>query len=108
MSKDQAAVNNEQPPQAQIKWDDSKMTSSYANVCNVMSTREEVVLMFGVNQAWHAGQKEVTIQLTDRVILSPFAAKRLAILLSNVVRQHEVRFGQLGLDARPADSEQKQ
>ena len=108
MSKDQAAANNEQSPQAQIKWDDSKMTSSYANVCNVMSTREEVVLMFGVNQAWHAGQKEVTIQLTDRVILSPFAAKRLAILLSNVVRQHEVRFGQLGLDARPADSEQKQ
>jgi hypothetical protein len=108
MSKDQGAANTEQSAQAQIKWDDSKMTSSYANVCNVMSTREEVVLMFGVNQAWQAGQKEVTIQLTDRIILSPFAAKRLAILLSNVVRQHEVRFGQLGLDARPADSEQKQ
>src|ERR1051326_1351191 len=91
-----------------IKWDDSNMKSSYANVCNVMSTREEVVLMFGVNQAWQAGQKEVTVQLTDRVILSPYAAKRLAILLSNIVRQHEVRFGQLGLEVRPADSEQKQ
>src|SRR5215470_7664553 len=106
MSKEQGA--EQASPQTQIKWDDSKMSSSYANVCNVMSTQEEVVLMFGVNQAWQAGQKEVTIQLTERIILSPYAAKRLAILLSNIVRQHEVRFGQLGLDARPADSEQKQ
>jgi len=34
-----------------IKWDDSAMKSSYANVCNVTSTREEVVMLFGVNQA---------------------------------------------------------
>ena len=27
-----------------IKWDDSNMKSAYANVCNVSSTREEVVL----------------------------------------------------------------
>ena len=61
-----------------IKWDDSNMKSAYANVCNVSSTREEVVMLFGVNQAWNRGQKEVTIQLTDRIIVSPFAAKRLA------------------------------
>lgn len=88
----------------QVKWDDSNMKSSYANVCNAMSTREEVVLMFGVNQAWHAGQKEVTVQLTDRIILSPHAAKRLSLLLGNLVRQHEERFGALSLDApRPAE-----
>src|SRR5215510_13871184 len=79
----------------QVKWDDSNMKSSYANVCNAMSTREEVVLMFGVNQAWHSGQKEVTIQLTDRIILSPHAAKRLSVLLGNLVKQHEDRFGVL-------------
>ncbi len=28
-----------------IKWDDSNMKSSYANVCNVTSTREEVVML---------------------------------------------------------------
>ena len=83
----------------QLKWDDSNMKSSYANVCNVMSTREEVVLMFGVNQAWHAGQKEVTIQLTDRIILSPHAAKRLSVLLGNLVKQHEERFGALNIEA---------
>ena len=64
-----------------IKWDDASMRSSYANVCNVTSTREEVVMLFGINQAWNRGQKEVTIQLTDRIIISPYAAKRLSLLL---------------------------
>src|SRR5581483_1324288 len=84
-----------------IKWDDSQMRSSYANVCNVTSTREEVVMLFGVNQAWNRGQKEVTIQLTDRIIVSPFAAKRLSMLLSAVVKEYENRFGTLNIEAQP-------
>ena len=81
-----------------IKWDDSNMKSAYANVCNVSSTREEVVLLFGVNQAWNRGQKEVTIQLTDRIIISPFAAKRLSMLLGSVVKEYEGRFGTLNVE----------
>ena len=88
-----AAAAGDQTPQ--VKWDDSAMKSSYANVCNVAGTREEVVLLFGINQAWHAQQKQVTVQLTDRIILSPHAAKRLLSLLGNVVKQHEERFGPL-------------
>jgi Protein of unknown function (DUF3467) len=88
-----------------IKWDDSNLKSSYANVCNVSSTREEVVLVFGINQVWERGQNEVQVQLTDRIILSPFAAKRLAQLLNNVVREYESRFGALNVDPRrPGDS----
>ena len=114
MSKDQTreaaarAATEQAAQQLQVKWDDTNMKSSYANVCNVMSTREEVVLMFGINQAWQAGQKEVTVQLTDRIILSPFAAKRLSLLLSNLVQQHEARFGQLSVEAaRPVEPAQK-
>ena len=82
-----------------IKWDDSHMRSGYANVCNVTSTREEVVLLFGMNQAWNRGQKEVTIQLTDRIIVSPYAAKRLSALLDGVVKEYEKRFGTLKIEA---------
>jgi hypothetical protein len=82
-----------------IKWDDSNMRSGYANVCNVASTREEVVMLFGINQAWNRGQKEVTIQLTDRIIISPYAAKRLAVLLDGVVKEYEKRFGALNIEA---------
>lgn len=89
---------------ATIRWDDSNLKSSYANVCNVSSTREEVVLVFGINQAWERGQSEVQVQLTDRLILSPFAAKRLAALLTNVVREYESRFGVLNVETRrPGD-----
>jgi hypothetical protein len=78
-----------------INWDDGKMRSTYANVCNVASTREEVVVLFGTNQAWKGSEEEVKVELSDRVILSPFAAKRLALLLNNVVTQYEARFGSL-------------
>lgn len=83
---------------ARIKWDDANMRSSYANVCNVTSTREEVVMLFGINQAWNRGQKEVTIQLTDRIIISPYAAKRLVMLLDGVVKEYEKRFGALNVE----------
>ena len=81
-----------------IKWDDSGMKSSYANVCNVSSTREEVVVLFGMNQTWNRGQKEVTIELNNRIVISPYAAKRLSLLLGNVVKEYESRFGTLSIE----------
>jgi len=81
--------------QTKIVWDDSNMRSVYANVSNVAGGREEIVLLFGMNQAWHSGQKEVNVKLTDRVVLSPFAAKRLSLLLSAVVADYEKKFGKL-------------
>ena len=80
-----------------VKWDDSNMGTSYANVCNVTSTREEVALLFGTNQTLYTGQQEVTVKLNNRIVLSPFAAKRLMKLLENVLGQYENRFGQLNI-----------
>ncbi len=81
--------------QTRIVWDDSNMRSVYANVSNVAGGREEIVLLFGMNQSWHAGQKEVKVQLTDRIVLSPFAAKRLSVLLNNVIADYEKKFGKV-------------
>lgn len=103
-------MSNEEPKksrsgeQPKVKWDDANMRSSYANVCNAVGTREEIVLMFGVNQAWHGGHKEVTVQLTDRIILSPHAAKRMSLLLGNLIRQHEERFGPLDITPRAGEA----
>lgn len=84
-----------------VKWDDAKLKTTYANVCNVSSTREEVTLLFGTNQTWHGGQKEVTVELNDRIVVSPYAAKRLMMLLNNVVGQYEKRFGVLNIETGP-------
>lgn len=97
-TKAEDTAKAETQAQTKIKWDDSGMKSSYANVCNVTSTREEVVMLFGINQAWNRGQKEVTIQLTDRIIISPYAAKRLVALLEGVVKEYEKRFGALNVE----------
>jgi len=89
----------EDPTQVRVRWDDSKMANTYANVCNVSSTREEMTLLFGTNKNWHTAQTEFTVELTNRIILNPYAAKRLLLLLGNVVKQYEARFGKLEVDA---------
>ena len=91
---------NDRPAAPSVRWDDSNMMSTYANVCNVSSTREEMTLLFGTNQTWHTGQQELTVVLTNRIILNPFAAKRLSTLLGNVVQQYESRFGKLQIETK--------
>lgn len=82
-----------------VVWDDTRMNTSYSNVCNVLGSREEITLLFGANQAWHSGQKEVKVMLSDRIVLNPYAAKRLAGLLDRVLKEYEARYGQLKLEA---------
>ena len=94
--------------QPRIVWDSTKMRSSYANVFNVAGAREEFVFFFGMNQAWDAGQKELKVQLTDRIVLSPFAAKRLSLLLNNVINDYESRYGSLETDTTRPDTATKQ
>lgn len=44
---------------AKSKCDDANMKSSHANVCNVTSTREKVVMLFGINQAWDRARRKL-------------------------------------------------
>jgi len=81
----------------QVVWDDSSMVTTYANVCNVMGTREEIMLMFGANQAWQSDQKEVKVALSNRIVLNPFAAKRLMSMLEMGLKEYETRYGELKL-----------
>lgn len=79
------------------RWDDSKMQSAYANVCNVLGTREEITLLFGTNKAWQAGSDEVGVQLSQRIVLTPYTAKRLSQMMEQGVREYEQRFGEIKL-----------
>ncbi|HEX5166528.1 MAG TPA: DUF3467 domain-containing protein [Thermomicrobiales bacterium] len=40
----------------------------------------------------------MTIQLTDRITISPYASKRLTMLLDGVVKEYEKRFGALNVE----------
>jgi hypothetical protein len=87
----------QKPPEQQVKvrWKSDALKSSYANFCNATSTREEVVLNFGVNHNWERTPQDMEIELEHRIVLSPFAAKRLAQLLSKLIAQYEAQYGEL-------------
>ena len=81
-----------------VNWDDSKMVTTFANVVNVLATREELTLLFGMNQTWNMSQsKELTVHLSNRIVLTPYAAKRLLTLLTARMREYEARLGPLTL-----------
>jgi len=92
----EAPARQTQVRDAQVRWDDKKMVTSFANVVNIQSTREQVDLFFGTNQTWNiANEKTLSIELSNRLILSPFAAKRLSVALAGVIREYEARYGAL-------------
>ena len=81
-----------------VVWDDAAMTSSYANVINVINTREEFSLFFGLNQSWDAiSERGLAVRLENRIVMSPYAVKRLHILLGERLTSYEQRFGPLNI-----------
>ena len=86
-----------EPTMPEVNWDDSAMVTTYANVCNVMGTREEMMLLFGANQGWQNDQKQVNVRLSNRILMTPLAAKRLLTLLELGLREYENRYGPLQL-----------
>jgi Protein of unknown function (DUF3467) len=91
-----------------VNWDDSAMRTSYANVVNAASTREEVTLFFGTNLTWNPSEaREFHVRLSDRIVLNPHAAKRLWILLGAILKEYESRFGPLNMDGAGSDVTQR-
>ena len=95
------AAQQQQQQQIQMRVDERQMTTSYANAFRTNGTAEEVIIDFGMNMVVPTGQQsqpEIHFRVNDRVILNYYSAKRLALTLGNLIRQHEEQFGELELD----------
>ena len=93
---EETEVVREEAGQPEVSWDDSKMTTNFANVVNIQSSAEQVDICFGTNHTWSlTGDRRVKVELTNRVIMSPPAAKRLLNALERVLKKHESRHGRL-------------
>jgi uncharacterized protein DUF3467 len=79
-----------------VTWDESDARNVYANVAQVKATRDEVMLLFGASQTGQADQNDLRVQLNERIVLNPIAAKRLAIQLNKSIQAYESSFGFLG------------
>lgn len=104
------AENNEKnEAQSTVVWNDTNMKNLYANATNVIAGREEVIMLLGVNNAWQMGQEKVNVDIAERVMMTPFTAKRLAIMLSATLRAYEAKYGtiDIGLPNAAANNEAK-
>ena len=84
------------PERKGVQWLEDQMATHFANVVNVQGTREQVDLFFGTNRTWNVEDGgSVSVELSNRIILTPLAAKRLWTVLGGVLREHESRYGSL-------------
>ena len=82
-----------------VVWNDIEMQTSFANVVNVQGTREQVEVFFGTNRSWNpADDGPLRVDLSNRVIMTPYAAKRLHQILTGVLREYEARHGILKVE----------
>jgi len=91
-----------QPQEVRLRLDEQKLRVSYANAFRTNATGEEVMLDFGVNLVNslvpQGSQPEMVFQIGERIILNYYTAKRLALMLGQIIRRHEEQFGELELD----------
>jgi len=88
-----------QQQQVQLRIDESKMGTTYANTIRTSTTNDEVVLDFGMNLPMPGANNEpmLLFSVGSRVVMNWAGAKRLAISLGQVVRQYEERNGEISL-----------
>lgn len=81
-----------------MEVDDSKAVSNYANVCRVTGSPEELIVDFGMNTP-QAGQGSGNpVEISQRIVMNFYTAKRLLHALHVSVRRHEEVFGAVETD----------
>ncbi len=72
-----------------VQWDFADMTTICGTAVGVYATREEVCLLFAGRMVRTGGRE--TVMVSDRIIVNPFTAKRLHVLLENILARQELR-----------------
>ena len=87
--------------QMQIRVDESKMNTAYANTIRSTTSLDEMVLDFGLNLAMQTAQGQpptLVFYVGSRVILNWAGAKRLMQSLQQAISGYEQQFGEIKLD----------
>ena len=84
---------NQQRP---ITVDESKAISCYSNFCRVTGSPEELIIDFGMNAQPMGNSKPV--EISQRIVLNFYTAKRLLHALHVSVQRHEEVFGAIETD----------
>lgn len=98
---------DQQQQRVQLRIDESKMQTTYANTIRTSTTGDEVILDFGVNlpTPTQDNSPAMSFSVGSRIVMNWRGAKRLAMSLGQVVRQFEERNGEIQLGQAPARNE---
>lgn len=102
MAETNADAGN-QGQQIQLRIDESKMVTSYANTIRTSTTQDEVVMDYGLNMPVPGpdNQPMLLFSVGSRVIMNWQGAKRLAISLGQIIRQYEEQNGEIQIQQAP-------
>lgn len=89
-----------QSGQTQLQIEDENANVSYSSTSRIWGSAEEIIVDFsqGVRPAGKQGAAKLKVD--SRVILSPWAAKRLALALGQTIQRYEQTYGILEIDPR--------
>jgi len=82
-----------------VAWDVGDMITVYGTVLGIEVTREEISILFG-SRTVHTGRRNKTVVVSDRIVVSPFTAKRMLVLLRKVMERQQPPFGMERSDLR--------
>ena len=91
-----------QTQQVQVSVREDKVHNLYSNMSRVAMgpQAEEVILDLGLMMHDSARPEALTMDISARVVMSVFAAKKLALMLSQSIQRYEQQFGPVELDIR--------
>ena len=87
-----------QPAAKQLPILVDRAKTTYANLARVTGTPEEVILDLALNPNAFGQVLDENISVDHRIVMSYAASKRLLLVLNEVVRRYEERFGHIEID----------
>ena len=88
-----------EPQRQQVVVDASKAHAAYANFCRVTGTPEELIIDFGLNTQ-PMGVPSEPIEISERIVMNYYTAKRMMAALQMSLQRHEAAFGVLETDVQ--------
>jgi hypothetical protein len=88
-----------QRTQPQVNVDTSKTHAAYSNFCRVTGTPEELIIDFGLNTQ-PMGVPTEPIEISERIVMNYYTAKRMMAALQMSLQRHEAAFGMLETDVQ--------
>ena len=86
-------------PPRHMAVDTSKAHAAYANFCRVTGTPEELIIDFGLNTQ-PMGVPTEPIEISERIVMNYYTAKRMMAALQMSLQRHEAAFGVLETDVQ--------